>query len=631
MRVVVALRTLALGGVLIGCRDPAAHVTLVPLDLGDCGRPTNANQLSITAYGEGGEVKKAVALDRTIDLADFPDDTVQLSVEVLVGGGATGAAGKTIPIAFADLPEGTAIPILMVPPGGFCPVGTLVEPRRRPLLARAGSGVLVAGGVGPTGPLSTAELYDPETASFIPVDVPEALQDQVNGLSGAVLATLPDGRVVLTGGPRGLLAVFDPATRTFGSTFAISPQRAFHGAVATVAGVLVAGGCQGVDAGGCNTTPLRSSAEYKLDGTTIAAGPSLLTGAVAEGGQLFDVGGSFVLAGGFGTAGEGYRFATGDTDAKLLVGLGAQPVMIDGGLVITAFGADAAPASGVVTSIAPSGNVAGTAAAPALAGARLIALEDGRVVAIGGGTGVDANGIARVVDYDPTADQWMSRAPTASPSPGAPDGRPGDQPGVLDGPSLVRLADGSILVIGGEAAPSLDAWVYRPSLVGATSATVTATPTITSVGVLTASEPAAVDRADGWALSVTDDAVTSRALVGGPRFARGSVKVTANIVAGGLALIAQQTTPGRAVIARLIPGEPARVEVEGQTVCSGPVVDLGANPVTATLEIADGITVRVGDAVALSCNHAVTTSGAWGVAPDGLPGKLSVVTVTVAR
>ena len=634
MRAVTALWVRVLACAAIGCGEDPARVRLVPVDFGgECGRPINANQLAITAFAETGEVKRAVALDREIDIAELPADTVQLGVEILVGGGATGAAGKTLPIAFEDLDDGVAIPIAMAPPGGFCPVGKLIEARKSPLVARAGTGVLIAGGLGEAGPLSTAELYDPATGTFTAIEVPEALRDDTNGLAGAVLTTLRDGRVVLTGGPRGLLAVFDPATRTFGSTFAISPQRAFHGAVATANGVLVAGGCQGVEAGTCNATPLRSSVEYRLDGTSIITGPNLVDTAIAEGAELFDTGGTYVLAGGFGTAGEAHRFTLADRDATGLAGVGAQPTMLDGGGVLTAFAPDAEPPLSTAVVVSPAGAVVTTTSAPVLSGARLVTLEDGRVIGFGGETGVDAMGAARVIDYDPTADTWTLRTPTPSPSQVAPEGRPGDQPPVLLAPSAIRLGDGSVLVLGGEPAPSTNAWIYRPSLVGASSDNVTSSPAIlASPGVLTPSDPGTLDRTGGtWVLTAADD-LGARALIGGPRFARGSIKATVNVVTGGLALLAQQTAPDRAVVAHLIPGEPARIEQLGDgTLCTGEDVAAFANPVTATLEIGDGLTLRIGDEVVLACDASVVTAGAWGVAADRAGSQIAVATVTVAR
>ena len=52
---------------------------------------------------------------------------------------------------------------------------------------------------------------------------------------------------------------------------------------------------------------------------------------------------------------------------------------------------------------------AGIAAAPKLHGARLIALEDGRVLGFGGDQDLDEPG--QVVSYDPTLDVWRRAKP----------------------------------------------------------------------------------------------------------------------------------------------------------------------------------------------------------------------------
>ncbi|MEO8699627.1 MAG: hypothetical protein ABI867_06265 [Kofleriaceae bacterium] len=627
--------------VAIGCGDDPARVHLTPVNPGACGRPLTANQLAITGFTEHGEAKRAVGLDQAIAIDDFPADTVQFAVEVLIGGGEIGAAGKTLPLVFDDLEDGTAIPILMTPPGGFCPVGALTEARRSPLVARAGRGVLVAGGIGALGPLTTAEFYDPATATFQPVELPEAFRDPVEGIAGAVLATLADGRVVLTGGPRGLLAIFDPATLTFGTPLPITPQRAFHGAVATASGLLVSGGCQGVATGICNATPLRSTVELALDGTTLALRATLDLDAVAEGAQLFDLGDAYLLAGGFGTPGEGHRFTLEDRDAIKLTGLAAQPVLLDGGAVLTAFAADPSPPAATVAVVTPAGGVVAARDAAALAGARLVGLEDGSVVGFGGDTGSDgANGAARVIDYDPTFDRWTLRRPTPSPVTGMPAGTPGDQPPRLDAASAIRLLDGSVLVLGGEAAASANAWIYRPSLVGASSGSITVTPASpTNLAVLTAPDPTRVTLPDfsapmpAWLLTSVDDSLAARALVGGPRMRRGSVKATVDVRAGGVALIAQQTSPTRALVAQLISGQTVRLDapVIG-TVCVGDVIEIPPGNVTITLAVADaGVTVSLGDTVVLACDHVASDTGAWGVAASGTGAQIAVATVTVAR
>src|SRR5688572_5782499 len=160
-----------LAGGAAGCGEPAARVTLVNLG-GGCGRPSGATELRVIAYGGRGEVVRAVDPEGdTVDIGDFPGDTEQIGVEVVIGGGVVAAVGKSAPLDFLALPDGTAIPIFMAPVEDFCPAATMSEPRAAPLVARTAAGVLVVGGTGPGGaPLGTAERYDPATNQFVPVE-----------------------------------------------------------------------------------------------------------------------------------------------------------------------------------------------------------------------------------------------------------------------------------------------------------------------------------------------------------------------------------------------------------------------------------------------------------------------------
>src|SRR5213078_2915351 len=187
----------------IGCGDPAARVRLVALGGPAC-RPMSANPVRVTSYGPSGEHTVALGLDEVVAIGSFAADTEQIGVEVLIGGGEIGAEGKSAPLAF---------------------------------------GALADGGMGPSGPLSTAEYYDPTTASFVPVDVPPGLADP-QGFTGTALATLPDGRVALIGGPQRVFVVFDPRVRRFVTDPTVIGPWAFHAAIATGdQEVLVAGGC----------------------------------------------------------------------------------------------------------------------------------------------------------------------------------------------------------------------------------------------------------------------------------------------------------------------------------------------------------------------------------------------------
>jgi hypothetical protein len=609
MQVVIARWTLVATLLVGACGDPAARVTLVPVRANDtCGHPTTRAAITLTAFAPSGEAHFAVPLDDRIDLADLPVDTVQIGVEVVAGGEVV-AAGKTAPLDFANLPDGAAIPIVMGTADGFCPTQPMMYPREKAQVAPAGDGALVIDGDGG----AHAEYYDRAAAAFTEVAVPAAFAD---GLVGAVLTPLPDGKVAMTGAVRGLLAVFDPADRTFGAAIALSQLRAFHGAAALDAThVIVSGGCAGI----CPATPLRSTIIYDLEGNP-QGGPNLPIGALSEGGQLLDTGGDFVLAGGFGAPGEAYRFRLDDNEGEKLAGTAGQPALLDGGAVLTAFAPDgsATPAKTAVI-VAPGGGPIALRDGPALAGARTIALEDGSVLVVGG-----APEIAR---YDPTRDGWDVHAPRVD------SGAPAPPPWTA--PALARLSDGAVLVVGGGAAPSQDAWLYRPSLIGATSGLVIAAPLDPgAAGVLTAPDPATLVRSAGtWQLvAPPGGGLAARALVGGPRMQRGLLDATVTVV-GGLALIAQQVTRARALVAELAPGEKARLVrlADGMIVCTGDVVTLPAGGTTVTLAVDDRVSVTVAGATVLDCDYAATDVGQWGLAAFGDGSRLSVTAITLTR
>ncbi|HSR97643.1 MAG TPA: hypothetical protein VLM79_11360, partial [Kofleriaceae bacterium] len=607
--VVAELAVLAACAACAACGDGAARVRVVAVG-GACARPELGNLVKVTAYTASGETARSLGLDETLSIADFPADTEQIGIEVGVGGGDTGAAGKSAPLEFGALANGAVIPVFLGPPDGFCAIGPMTASRGQPLIAPAGRGALIVGGVGPDGALSTAEYYDAETGAFSDVAVPEALVDDMRGFAGAALATLPDGRVALVGGPSNALVVFDPVTRAF-STPALIVARAFHAAIATGPDdVLVAGGCAGSDE---TCTPRRQTALYHLADIGEPVLTAVLPNGARIGAQLFDLGVQldgkrrFLLAGGTGDVGRADRFALDDVNAEVLRGGRVQPAALDGGAVLTAF-ADDATAAGAASVYAPDAAAAQTVGKPPdLKGVRLIALEDGRVAGFGG----DAMG--RVLTYDPTRDAWTAALPET-----------GERPGALTAPSLARLADGSVLVIDGIA--SERAWLYRPSLVGPASGSVTALAGGAARGVLTAPDPGTVTRmGQAWLLTSPGEALTARALAGGPRMAAGSVFATVHVRAGGVALIAEQTGPGQAVVAEIAPDAPPRLlrldAGAERVVCSATSAQPAFDPAVAVnlaFSIA-GRTARlaIADNEVFACDLGTTERGAWGIAALG--------------
>jgi hypothetical protein len=341
---------------------------------------------------------------------------------------------------------------------------------------------------------------------------------------------------------------------------------------------------------------------------------------------------AFVAAGGDAAAGAADataadRFEIEEPASAAIPGTFAQPVGLDGGGVLTAFTVDgAAIPSGAASVIAPDADGAhAIAAAPPLRHVRLVALEDGRVLGFGG----DQSGVLR---YDPTADAWQTLPYAAIPA----------RPGELAAPRLIRLADGAVLVIGGApgGAPSAKTWIYRPTLIGPATGSITVVPSGPSrANVLTPVDPATASRAAGWVLAASPGEL-ARALVGGPRMGTGSVRAVVRVRAGGVALVAQQQAPAQALVGELAPGAPARIVRlaggESRALCSGAAVPAfdPAAPAIVSLSIEGGRATLARDGAALAaCSLDASPRGAWGVAALGgaEAAEVAVDAVTVAR
>ncbi len=244
-------------------------------------------------------------------LDELPPGVDAVTVEGLFGESVVLAVGRT-----PRLPQDGTQPVYFSPPDQLCPVQSALEPRDRAAMAVALSGVVLAvGGEGAQGQLldEIVLLRDDTTdVTIVEAVLPEptvghtltAIGDSSFVMVGGASAdSIPSGDVMRLAADRDAMSVkVGPSVLAAVDGVPASP-RAFHGAVSLPGGrVLVQGGCGHVERGACvpsEASVLRSGYYVEEGGGTFrfSPAPALLharyghTLLAARDGVVFAIGG----------------------------------------------------------------------------------------------------------------------------------------------------------------------------------------------------------------------------------------------------------------------------------------------------------------------------------------------------
>lgn len=605
MRLVAVSCAIAATGCPSEERRTFVLVRVVPEVDPSCGAPTDAGFTTITALGdfpEGNTISYINnAIQPKISIDTFPAETRALEVVVRANGGAELTVGRTREFDLSELEDGSEIPVFMAKPRGFCPTGSMGDFRAQPLVARAGGGVLVAGGLDSNDELvPTAEWYDPDRGQFLPLgDRPYATVTE-GGLLGASMTTLADGRVAIVGGNAQAYQIYEPTTGTFDTPGYLGSPRAFHAAAALPDdSVALIGGCTEViaDSGQCNfESATRSVQVLDLESGQLTDSPRL--GIARVGGSAYvEPSGTVLVFGGLDGDGNAVSAVEridpmgGSPTETITDAEGSLAPLLSGG-VLVGFAPNADPASAwVVPPESAVGSPVGDGPGP-LDGATLTPLEDGKVLVFGGSAepgGSDTEVLPGSL-YGPFPEGFLPLDPVPVAS------------GLLPqrtGHASVRLDDGSVLLLGGRRGDLAlkDAWIYRHNLTGPLTPAVEISlgDNARQAELLSPSDPARgglvypPDSQPTYRLegSGTDEtAVSEWVIAAGPRFINPRITTRLGASAGGVAILLGYMSPNRYYYVELRESEPVRL-LRVEPDAGGPEVICTGDPLgDSDLEVA---------------------------------------------